>query len=36
MTALRLCLFRQGCQTFTCYCTEREAWAALNFIRFLD
>jgi hypothetical protein len=38
MERIRLCKFwRVGeCQTFTCHCTEREALAALNFIRFLD
>lgn len=33
----RLCQFRKSdCELFSCYCTERQAYAALNFVRFLD
>ena len=36
-TRIRRCLFRKNdCHTFECYCTEAEAFAAINFIRFLD
>lgn len=28
--------FRKGCQLFECYLEEREAIAALNFVRFLS
>jgi hypothetical protein len=33
---IRLCQFRKGCQLWECYLDEREAMAALNFVRFLD
>lgn len=33
---IRLCQFRKGCHFFECYCDEKEAIAALNFVRFLD
>lgn len=33
---IRLCQFRQGCQFFQCYCDEKSAMAAINFVRFLD
>jgi hypothetical protein len=32
----RRALFQKDCQTFECIVTEREAWVALNFIRFLS
>lgn len=33
---LRECQFRTGVQLWSCWCYEDDAYAALNFIRFLS